>query len=223
MTRFETDMTGSPAGDPGGAEHGSRPDGQHGDQEGNSGGLRVCPAGHEWVVYSTALQEHWLMLQCVECGTLSTVDDPTREEWGRAFRAPSRPFRWMRDSRVTLRGQGRLRVIRATGATRCGCQAQIGRPEIGDYERYPVRYTEPLRALTEEDRGELRELADLASNSGLCSPLFPLFIRGFEEDAGLRNSPAVEEATARIERIVSHEVHFTPGVVAMILRGFAGS
>jgi hypothetical protein len=58
---------------------------------------------HEWVVFSTALKERALLVQCVDCGAIGTVDDPTREEWSEAFHAPERPYRWHDESRVTLR------------------------------------------------------------------------------------------------------------------------
>src|SRR3954447_16654748 len=31
---------------------------------------KLCVEAHEWVVYSTAMQEGWLMVQCVECGAM---------------------------------------------------------------------------------------------------------------------------------------------------------
>jgi hypothetical protein len=60
------------------------------------------PEEHQWVVFSTALREGWLMLQCRTCGAHGTVDDPSKEEWSRAFHAPSAPYAWEDDSRVTL-------------------------------------------------------------------------------------------------------------------------
>jgi hypothetical protein len=59
---------------------------------------------HEWVVFSTALKECWLMLQCVQCGIMGTVEGPTEEEWAEAFHAPSRPYRWLDDARVVVKG-----------------------------------------------------------------------------------------------------------------------
>lgn len=59
---------------------------------------------HEWVVFSTALKECWLMLQCVECGIMGTVEEPTKEEWAEAFHAPSQPYRWLDDARVVVKG-----------------------------------------------------------------------------------------------------------------------
>jgi hypothetical protein len=46
------------------------------------------------------------MAQCVECGTHGVIEGPTREEWGEAFHAPSRPYRWHEDARVTVKGPG---------------------------------------------------------------------------------------------------------------------
>ena len=59
---------------------------------------------HEWVVFSTALKERWLMLQCAKCGILGTVGDPSEEEWSVAFHAPSRPYSWHDDARVVVKG-----------------------------------------------------------------------------------------------------------------------
>jgi hypothetical protein len=60
----------------------------------------LCIHDHEWVVYSTAMQEGWLMVQCVECLALGTIDEPSEEEWSAAFHAPSRARRdpsWTED------------------------------------------------------------------------------------------------------------------------------
>jgi hypothetical protein len=58
---------------------------------------------HNWVVFSTALEEGWLMVQCLTCAAGGTVDDPSAAEWRAAFHAPSRPYRWTYPARVTLR------------------------------------------------------------------------------------------------------------------------
>jgi hypothetical protein len=57
---------------------------------------------HFWMVFSTALQEGWLMLQCAKCGAHGTVEDPSAEEWSKAFYAPSHPYAWRDKSRVML-------------------------------------------------------------------------------------------------------------------------
>jgi hypothetical protein len=40
------------------------------------------------------------MLQCVECLAFGTIDEPSPEEFGSAFFAPSYPYRWEDNSRV---------------------------------------------------------------------------------------------------------------------------
>jgi hypothetical protein len=42
------------------------------------------------------------MLQCTRCGLHGTVDDPTREEWSKAYDAPSNPYPWTDVARITL-------------------------------------------------------------------------------------------------------------------------
>ena len=64
----------------------------------------IClPDSHEWVVFSTALADVCLMLECAECGAFGTVDDPTKEEWAEAFQASEEPYGWEHNSRVTIR------------------------------------------------------------------------------------------------------------------------
>jgi hypothetical protein len=62
---------------------------------------------HQWAVFSTALKERALMLQCVGCGEFGTVDDPSLDEWKRAFHAPANPYPWADESRVTVRPEHR--------------------------------------------------------------------------------------------------------------------
>ena len=59
---------------------------------------------HEWVVFSTAINDGCLMVQCVNCGSHGSVDDPSADEWNAAFYAPSNPYRWMDYERVNIRG-----------------------------------------------------------------------------------------------------------------------
>ncbi len=73
-----------------------------------------CNNGHEWVVFSTALKDVCLMVQCVQCGAMGTVDDPDEQEWSEAYYAPSQPYGWDDDSRVTVRGIGPLYVQKAS-------------------------------------------------------------------------------------------------------------
>lgn len=66
---------------------------------------------HEWVVFSTAIADVCLMLECQKCGAYGTVNDPTAEEWGDAFHAPGNPYRWHDNSRVILGKAGSRRIV----------------------------------------------------------------------------------------------------------------
>lgn len=57
-------------------------------------------AEREWVCFSTALSEGWLMLECNKTGAQGVVKDPTRAEWGWAFDCPSNPKPWTDNGRV---------------------------------------------------------------------------------------------------------------------------
>jgi len=57
---------------------------------------------HEWMVFSTALTERCLLLGCSKCTASGSVDKPTKEEWSQAYYAPSNPYRWYDNSRVTM-------------------------------------------------------------------------------------------------------------------------
>ncbi|MCD0459568.1 hypothetical protein [Roseiconus lacunae] len=59
---------------------------------------------HEWVVFSTAIDDGCLMVQCVNCGAHGSVDDPSPEEWSEAFHAPTHPYLWTEKRRVNVRG-----------------------------------------------------------------------------------------------------------------------
>jgi len=57
---------------------------------------------HFWIVFSTAIEDHVLMVFC-ECGDYGIVRNPTREEWSLAFIAPSEPYPWVEgDERVEI-------------------------------------------------------------------------------------------------------------------------
>src|SRR5262245_56911678 len=105
--------------------------------EDQPGQCSVSGRGHEWVVYSTALREGWLMLQCVECGAMGTIDDPAPEEWSAAYDAPAIPYRWHDSTRVTEREYAAPRVIRAVHGPRCECPSQQSLPESRGYDRVP--------------------------------------------------------------------------------------
>lgn len=176
---------------------------------------------HEWVVFSTALREGWLMLQCVECGEMGVVKDPSSAEWSEAFRAPSRPYRWKDGPRVVEQGRAFARVIRAIDGPACPCPSQRSLPEPRGYERVPGGIWEHSDALSPEDRKELTDLADFVGQTDLCSFLFPLFIRSCEADTQLRHCGAVHTIIGRIGAWDEAGIHCSPSVVARIIREYA--
>lgn len=175
-------------------------------QNASTSSSHECP-GHEWVVFSTALAQGWLMLQCVRCGRHGTVDDPSKTEWSAAFHAPSAPYRWTDDGRVTRRDTGPL-YVRADGH--------------GGYERLWREVIGKLDPLGDDERAELLHLAGLAEGPGdLDSGLFPLFVTNFELDTGVVPCPGVKRAAERIRRFHQKGVHLSPRQVAWALRCYA--
>jgi hypothetical protein len=63
---------------------------------------------HEWVVYSTCLQDSSLDVQCNKCAILGSVPNPSKEEWSKAYDAPSNPYPWTENERVKV---GTVRLI----------------------------------------------------------------------------------------------------------------
>jgi hypothetical protein len=60
------------------------------------------PLRREWWVFSTAIANGVLMLECALTGAFGIVRDPTAEEWGAGYSAPSKPYRWLEDGRVEV-------------------------------------------------------------------------------------------------------------------------
>jgi hypothetical protein len=174
---------------------------------------------HEWVVFSTAIEDGFLMLQCVDCGLMATVDDPSEVEWSEAFHAPSRPYRWADESRLRLRGPEPLHVVRAEQNPH-GCECPSHQADL-EYERFPAEIMAPDSALTPEGRKELEALSDLVSKSDLCSNLFPFFMQSFLSDTGHEPAGSVKRIVSRIEQIDRMGLHCSPAVVARVLREFA--
>ncbi len=183
---------------------------------------------HEYVVFSTALEEGCLMLQCVNCGLHATVDDPSKEEWSEAYHAPSKPYRWHDETRVVTHAehpadQPYVQKKLAT-AKKCPCYSKLGVQEPGDYERVWIEATRPKPDVTAESRNELLELAAVAEKAGdLCSTLFPLFIEGFQQDTGGEPSHAVRWFAKQIDKLRAMGVHCSSSVIATLLRHLAKS
>lgn len=181
---------------------------------------------HEWVVFSTALTEGWLMLQCVECGQHAAVEDPSADEWSDAFQSPSSPYRWHDESRVRIMlhvGQKPLYVVRTLPGPTCECYDRRGVAQPVEYERMPVEILRAVARIPDHEQEELEELAELVAKSDLCSFAFPHFLQSYADTTRCRPCNAVLEIARRIEAIDHKGLHCSPAVVAKVLREYAGS
>lgn len=61
---------------------------------------KICD--HEWIVFSTAIIDRCLLLECTKCKAFGIVPHPTSEEWNAGFYAPEKPYRWYENSRVEI-------------------------------------------------------------------------------------------------------------------------
>lgn len=178
--------------------------------------VTVCD--HEWVVFSTALAERWLMLQCVRCHLHGTINEPSSDEWSTAFHAPSQPYRWIDSERVTIRGSGPVCVVPKSTEAECECIRQGLVREPGAYERVADGILKPQAGLGPIEREELASLAEFAAEGGMCSFVLPKFAAGMLEDAGIELSSTVQGLVDRIDQWDQRGLHMSPGVIALILR-----
>ena len=181
------------------------------------------PCIHEWVVFSTALKQGWLMLQCIHCGAMGTVNDPTEEEWAAAFHAPTNPYRWEDESRVQVRRKDFdvFHVIKAKPQPSCECAANIEGFKHLDYERIPVEIAEHSEVLETKEKAELVNLAEWVGTTDLCSRLFPLFIRKYQEHTGNELLGAVRKVAQLVEYWNACGHHLSPKGVARLLVEYA--
>src|SRR5262245_45108773 len=161
---------------------------------------------HEYVVFSTATEEGWLMLQCVRCGFHATVDNPSEQEWSEAFHALSRPYRWDDESRVVTHAERPpdqpYVQQKPPSARRCACYSELGVQEPGDYERVWIETTRPKPDVTAEARKELLELAAIADGADdLCSTFFPEVVVSYQQDTGREPGHAVRWFARQIEKL----------------------
>jgi hypothetical protein len=181
---------------------------------------------HEWVVYSTALEQRRLLLQCDTCGLHATVDDPTKEEWSAAFQAPSKPYRWHEEARVVIHAEHptdrRYVQKKPPSAKKCACYATLGVREPGDYERVWIEATTPKPEVNAGARKELLSLAALAGGAAdLCSTFFPFFVEGYQQDTGGELSHAVRWFAKQVEKLRAMGAHCSSSVIATLLRELA--
>lgn len=49
---------------------------------------------HDWLVFTTYVQDVCIGVFCRRCGADGIVQRPTKADWKRAFYAPTNPYRW---------------------------------------------------------------------------------------------------------------------------------
>lgn len=57
---------------------------------------------HDWWVYSTALDDAVILVECRKCRKRGVIHNHSQEEWDQAFSAPSHPYRWYDSHRVRI-------------------------------------------------------------------------------------------------------------------------
>lgn len=57
---------------------------------------------YDWWVYSTAVADHVLLVECRKTGLRGYVPDPSTREWYQAHHAPSHSYRWRDTDRVVF-------------------------------------------------------------------------------------------------------------------------
>jgi len=164
------------------------------------------------------------MLQCVKCGLHATVTDPSTEEWGKAFHAPSQPYRWKDEDRLVIHKERPADLCvqkKPPTFKKCECY-ECGVVEPGRYERVWSDVIGQKPKVTAEARKELLHVAVLADQSSdLCSTLFPVFIDRYQQDTGNEPCYASRWVANRIEKLRSMGVHCSSAVVATLLRHVA--
>lgn len=179
---------------------------------------------HTWVVFSTALQDGWLMLQCVDCGLHGVVKNPTKKEWSTAFHAPSKPYQWTQESRIVAQPQvskGKRYVVRQGPLPKCECYERRGIVEPVGFERFPNELTRPPIHVTSAEREEFDALGCAVIAGQLCSFLFQHYLESFERDTGMTHCSAVKEIANRISRLDRKGMHCSPSIVARLLTEIA--
>ena len=183
--------------------------------------MKSKPCDHEWAVFSSAVDDKAILVQCVECLAIGTVGDPTEDEWERAYHSPSRPYRWDDDGRVTVRFPdiGVPYVIRSVeGAPTCDCRPY--EREL-DYLRCPGEILKEPAPLTPEEMADLTTLANAVANSDVCGGVLAEFLRSFQSDTGQEPCGASKRIAGQLEALSERGMHFPPQVVADVLRKYA--
>jgi hypothetical protein len=190
-------------------------------------GEQMTCNNHEWVVFSTAIAERWLMVQCLDCGLHGTVNDPTKKEWTEAFGAPTQPYRWHDQTRVVIHEEHPKSVRYAQGKApypkKCVCDLKkLGVAEPGAYERFWIEATTPKPFVTPEARVEFLCWATLVEGTHvLCSRLFPELVESVHQYTSLKAPDAVRRFTKQLKTLGMKGIHFSSSEVASLLRDLA--
>lgn len=140
---------------------------------------------HRWAVFSTAIAEGWLMLQCIQCGQHGTVVNPSETEWAKAFHAPKRPYRWVQGERVCVQPQKTA--------------SYVALDDDGCLQRVPREIISSLPRINAKEAEELVGLIHLVEEAGMDSELFWRFIESANAEMGITSSPGVENLTNRLK------------------------
>lgn len=158
--------------------------------------------GHRWIVFSTAIADGCLMLNCRDCGAMGTVDDPSSEEWKMAFHAPTTPYSWDDESRVSVRQQEPFYVTKESSSDSSG------------------RITPPSKRLTLQELSELKTLDKIVIEASLDGHLFPLYLRSFAEDTGREFCGVAKRLASQVEKLVAAGRCFTPAMMGIVIREY---
>lgn len=162
---------------------------------------------HEWAVFSTAITEGWLMLQCTRCGLHGTVSDPSEAEWSKAFHAPKRPYKWVQDQRVNVQPQKTTPYVAID--------------DDGVLRRVPREIICSLPQINKEEAEELFGLIDLVEQEGMDSELFWRFIESANAKMGTTPSPGVANLTNRLKEHSSRGIAYPTHWVSNSIRWYA--
>jgi hypothetical protein len=181
---------------------------------------------HEWIVFSTAVAERWLMVQCLHCGLHGTVNDPSKKEWTEAFDAPTKPYPWRDQTRVVIHEERpksqRYAQKKAPSPNKCVCDLALRVPEPGAKERFWIEVLTSKPDVTREARQEILRLAALAEDTDeLCSTLFPVFVEGYQQHTGVEPTYAVRWFAKQIETLRMKGIHCSSSKMANLLRELA--
>jgi hypothetical protein len=185
-------------------------------------GLNVlAPHEHEWVVFSTAYTDGFILVQCVGCGRHGLIDNPPLADWRLACEAHSCPHPWCEEELVEIDSEapdGLLYVMRASRGPRCDCYARLGVRMPEDYERVPAEILRSAEALTDEGRAVLEALAEIVVADNVCTQVLVRYLRDRQEQSGREVPEAVWRIARQIELASQQGMHCSASVVAHVFR-----